>query len=52
VREMKAAMEHDVTPSVAAILVRGASHGPQRSEEAKEGIAAFKEKRKPSWYLK
>src|SRR5580693_2487029 len=52
VREMKAAMEHDVTPSVAAILARGASHGPQRSEEAKEGVAAFKEKRKPSWYLK
>ena len=50
VREMKAAMEHDVTPSVAAILARRAAHGPPRSEEAIEGVAAFKEKRKPSWY--
>src|ERR1700689_3942639 len=50
VREMKAAMEHDGTPSVAAILARRAAHGPPRSEEAKEGVTAFKEKRKPSWY--
>jgi methylglutaconyl-CoA hydratase len=50
VREMKAAMEHDVTPSITAILARRAAHGPPRSEEAKEGVAAFKEKRKPSWY--
>jgi methylglutaconyl-CoA hydratase len=50
VREMKAAMEHDVTPSIEAILARRAAHGPPRSEEAKEGVAAFKEKRKPSWY--
>lgn len=50
VREMKAAMEHDVTPSIEAILARRASHGPPQSPEAKEGIAAFKEKRKPSWY--
>jgi methylglutaconyl-CoA hydratase len=50
VRDMKAAMEHDVTPSVAAILDRRAAHGPPRSEETKEGVAAFKEKRKPSWY--
>jgi methylglutaconyl-CoA hydratase len=50
VREMKAAMEHDVTPSVAAILARRAAHGPPHSEEAKEGVAAFKEKRKPRWY--
>jgi methylglutaconyl-CoA hydratase len=51
VREMKAAMEHDVTPSISAILARHAAHGPPQSEEAKEGVAAFKEKRKPSWYL-
>jgi methylglutaconyl-CoA hydratase len=50
VREMKAAMEHDVTPSIEAILARRSAHGPPRSEEAKEGVAAFKEKRKPSWY--
>lgn len=49
VREVKAAMEHDV-PSITAILARRAAHGPPRSEEAKEGVAAFKEKRKPSWY--
>ena len=50
VREMKAAMDQDVTPSVAAILARRAAHGPPRSEEAQEGVAAFKEKRKPRWY--
>jgi 1,4-dihydroxy-2-naphthoyl-CoA synthase len=47
---MKAAMEHDAMPSIAAILARRAEHGPPRSEEAKEGVAAFKEKRKPNWY--
>jgi len=50
VREMKAAMENDVTPSVAAILGGRHAHAPPRSEEAKEGVAAFKEKRKPIWY--
>jgi methylglutaconyl-CoA hydratase len=50
VRETKAAMEDDVTPPITAILARRAAHGPPRSEEAKEGVAAFKEKRKPSWY--
>ncbi len=50
VREMKAAMEHDATPSIEAILARRFAHGPPRSDEAKEGVAAFKEKRKPSWY--
>jgi methylglutaconyl-CoA hydratase len=49
-REMKAAMEQDATPSLDAILARRAARGPPRSEEAKEGVAAFKEKRKPSWY--
>jgi hypothetical protein len=47
---MKAAMEHDMTPSIAAILARRAAHGPPQSAEAKEGVAAFKEKRKPGWY--
>jgi methylglutaconyl-CoA hydratase len=50
VREMKGAMEHDVTPSVAAILARRAAHSPPKSAEAIEGVASFKEKRKPSWY--
>ena len=34
VREMKAAMEHDVTPSITAILARRAAHGPPQSAEA------------------
>jgi methylglutaconyl-CoA hydratase len=50
VREMKAAMEHDAAPTIEAILARRAAHGPPQSVEAKEGVAAFKEKRKPSWY--
>jgi methylglutaconyl-CoA hydratase len=49
-RELKSGIEHDVTPNVAAILARRASHDPARSPEALEGIASFKEKRKPSWY--
>lgn len=50
VREMKAAMEYDAMPSIDAILARRTTHGQPRSDEAKEGVAAFKEKRKPSWY--
>ncbi len=50
VREMKAAMEHDAAPSIDAVLARRASHGPPQSPEAREGVAAFKEKRKPGWY--
>lgn len=50
VREMKAAMEHDATPSIATILARRLAHSPPKSEEAIEGVAAFKEKRKPRWY--
>jgi methylglutaconyl-CoA hydratase len=49
-RELKADLEHSVTPSVTAILTRGASHGSPRTAEAVEGIASFKEKRKPIWY--
>ena len=50
VREMKTAMEHDATPSIAAILARRLAHSPPKSDEAIEGVAAFKEKRKPRWY--
>jgi len=50
VREMKAAMEQDARPSIAAILARRLAHSPPRSDEAKEGVAAFREKRKPGWY--
>jgi len=49
-RAVKAGLEHSVMPSVADILAHGASHGSPRSAEALEGIASFKEKRKPSWY--
>ncbi len=49
-RVLKADLEHSVFPSVAAILGRGASHGSPQTAEAIEGIASFKEKRKPSWY--
>jgi methylglutaconyl-CoA hydratase len=49
-RALKADLEHSVTPSVAAILSRRASHGSSQTAEAREGIASFKEKRKPSWY--
>ncbi len=49
-RAVKAGLEHSVTPSVEDILAHGVSHGSPRSAEALEGIASFKEKRKPSWY--
>jgi methylglutaconyl-CoA hydratase len=49
-RAVKADLEFSVTPSVAAILSRGASHGSAQTPEALEGIASFKEKRKPKWY--
>jgi methylglutaconyl-CoA hydratase len=47
-RELKAEMEHSVAPPVTAILTRRAAPVPRW--EAREGIASFKEKRKPSWY--
>jgi methylglutaconyl-CoA hydratase len=47
-RELKAEMEHSAAPPVTAILTRRAAPVPRW--EAREGIAAFKEKRKPSWY--
>ncbi len=49
-RELKADIEHYGAPPVAAILARHSSHDAARSAEAREGIASFKEKRKPSWY--
>jgi methylglutaconyl-CoA hydratase len=47
---LKADFENSVTPTVAAIRARKASHGPSTTAEAIEGAASFKEKRKPSWY--
>jgi methylglutaconyl-CoA hydratase len=49
-RILKSETEHYAAPQIETILVRKASHGPPRSAEALEGIASFKEKRKPSWY--
>lgn len=50
VRELKADIDRFASPSVADILASRRPHDPARSEEAREGIASFKEKRKPSWY--
>ena len=49
-RTLKEGMEHSVMPTVAAIVAARPSHGSSRTTEAQEGIASFKEKRKPSWY--
>lgn len=49
-RTLKEGMEHSVMPTVAAIVAARPSHGSSRTAEAQEGIASFKEKRKPSWY--
>lgn len=49
-RTLKEGMEHSVMPTVASIVAARPSHGSSRTAEAQEGIASFKEKRKPSWY--
>ena len=49
-RALKDDLEHSVVPSVASVVARRASHGSPLTAEAVEGIASFKEKRKPSWY--
>jgi methylglutaconyl-CoA hydratase len=49
-RTLKDGMEHSVMPTIAAIVAARPSHGSSRTAEAQEGIASFKEKRKPSWY--
>jgi methylglutaconyl-CoA hydratase len=50
IRELKHASDRYAVPSLAALLTdKLAPHGPQ-SPEAREGIASFREKRKPSWY--
>ncbi len=38
------------TPSLAHLKDRAPPHG-MHSDEAKEGVAAFREKRKPNWYV-
>jgi methylglutaconyl-CoA hydratase len=49
-RTLKDGMERFVAPDVEAIVAARPSHGSSRTAEAQEGIASFKEKRKPSWY--
>jgi methylglutaconyl-CoA hydratase len=47
--ELKNFAAQFASPTLSAILAQSASHNP-RSPEAVEGIASFREKRKPSWY--
>jgi methylglutaconyl-CoA hydratase len=49
-RTLKDGMERFVAPTVEAIVAARPSHGSPRTPEAQEGIASFREKRKPSWY--
>jgi methylglutaconyl-CoA hydratase len=47
--ELKRAAEVFASPTLATVLANKPPHTP-RSPEATEGIASFREKRKPSWY--
>ena len=47
--ELKNFAAQFASPTLSAILAQSAPHDP-RSPEAVEGIASFREKRKPSWY--
>jgi methylglutaconyl-CoA hydratase len=49
IRELKSACARLATPP-AASADTPVNHGPARTPEAIEGIASFREKRKPSWY--
>jgi methylglutaconyl-CoA hydratase len=49
IRTLKAAAAEFASPTLATILAKQAPHDP-KSPEAIEGIASFREKRKPSWY--
>ena len=48
--EVKAAVAPYASPALATIVADRAAHPAARSPEATEGIASFREKRKPSWY--
>jgi methylglutaconyl-CoA hydratase len=47
--ELKSASAQFAAPNLAAIMAHRPAHNP-RTPEALEGIASFREKRKPSWY--
>jgi methylglutaconyl-CoA hydratase len=50
IRDLKQAADQYAAPTLASVRANPpAHHGPQ-SPEAREGIASFREKRKPSWY--
>jgi methylglutaconyl-CoA hydratase len=46
---LKRAAANYATPSLAAILANQVPHDP-KTEEATEGVASFRDKRKPKWY--
>jgi enoyl-CoA hydratase/carnithine racemase len=48
---LKGAAANYATPSLAAILANQTPHDT-KTPEAIEGIASFREKRKPNWYPK
>jgi methylglutaconyl-CoA hydratase len=48
--ELKAAAARYAQPNLAEILAHGHPPHDPKSPEAQEGIAAFREKRKPGWY--
>jgi methylglutaconyl-CoA hydratase len=49
ISELKGASAQFASPTLSAILANAPAHNP-KSPEALEGIASFREKRKPSWY--
>jgi methylglutaconyl-CoA hydratase len=49
IAELKTAAAQFASPTLSAILANRAPHNP-KTPEALEGIASFREKRKPSWY--
>jgi methylglutaconyl-CoA hydratase len=51
IRELKHAAAQFASPTLDAILANRPVHDP-KTPEALEGIASFREKRKPSWYPK
>jgi enoyl-CoA hydratase/carnithine racemase len=48
---LKSAAAEFAAPNLSAILANKATHD-SKSAEAAEGVASFREKRKPSWYPK
>jgi methylglutaconyl-CoA hydratase len=49
IRALKSAAAQYASPTLSAILATQSAHDP-KTPEALEGIASFREKRKPSWY--